>query len=94
MTNSKVAAHILVHGRVQGVGYRFFAQDLAESLGLVGWVRNCPDGTVECYVEGSRPAIEDFIQRLEDGPSMAHVESVSADWQAPQGVHTSFSISV
>ena len=87
-----IAAHIVVRGRVQGVGYRFFAQDLAESLGLVGWVRNCPDGTVESYVEGTRPAIEIFIKRLEDGPSMARVETVSADWQSPERAHTAFSI--
>ena len=87
-----IAAHIVIHGRVQGVGYRFFAQDLAEALGLVGWVRNCPDGTVESYVEGPRPAIEAYIQRLEDGPSMARVESVGADWQPPQSAHTSFTI--
>ena len=87
-----IAAHIVIRGRVQGVGYRFFAQDLAESLGLVGWVRNCPDGTVESYVEGTRPAIEDFIHRLEEGPSMARVESASVDWRPALGADASFSI--
>jgi acylphosphatase len=91
-TGEGIGAHLVIHGRVQGVGYRFFTQDLAETLGLVGWVRNCPDGTVESYVEGPRSVLEAFIKRLEEGLSMARVESINADWQPPRGGHTSFSI--
>ena len=47
-----VAAHIIVKGRVQGVSYRYFTIDRANSLGLTGWVRHVPDGTVEVWAEG------------------------------------------
>jgi acylphosphatase len=87
-----VAARLLIHGRVQGVGYRFFAQELAGIFGLPGWVRNLPDGNVEVFVEGPRPVIEVLIERLENGPSMARVENVTVDWQSPQGRYDSFSI--
>jgi acylphosphatase len=86
------AAHLLIRGRVQGVGYRFFVQDVARALGLAGWVRNLPDGNVEAFAEGSRPAIEMFIEKLEQGPSMAHVESIAVDWQSPQNHGAAFSI--
>ena len=87
-----IAAHLLVHGRVQGIGYRMFTQELAAIFGLKGWVRNLPDGNVEVYAEGPRQVIEVFIERLEKGPSMARVEYVNVDWHAPQGHYPSFSI--
>jgi acylphosphatase len=88
----ETAARLVIHGRVQGVGYRFFAQDVAATLGLAGWVRNLPDGNVEVLAEGSRPAIEALVEKLQKGPSMARVESVIVDWQTPQGRCTEFSI--
>lgn len=92
MIESKSAAHLLVHGRVQGIGYRFFTQDLASRLGLAGWVRNLPDGNVEAFVEGPRQAIETFVEELKKGPPMARVESIAVDWQSPQDHGSSFSI--
>ena len=52
-------------GRVQGVGFRYTAQDYAQSLGLVGWIKNLPDRTVRMVVEGEESSIQDLIQYLE-----------------------------
>lgn len=66
----------LVSGRVQGVGYRYFARRAAVRLGLVGWVRNLPDGTVEAVVEGPGEALAAFAAELRKGPAMASVSAV------------------
>ena len=87
------AVHLSIQGRVQGVGFRFFAQDVAQELGLTGWVRNLPDGSVEAYAEGPREALEAFIKRLGDGPPMGKVQTIIPAWKTPQGASdTSFSI--
>ena len=91
---SPSAVLLSIQGRVQGVGFRFFAQDVAQELGLAGWVRNQPDGSVEAYAEGPRKALEAFIQRLrEGGPPMAKVQTIIPAWKTPQGASdTSFAI--
>jgi acylphosphatase len=86
------AIHVLVRGRVQGVGYRYFAQEEAQALALSGWVRNCPDGQVEGFAEGPRARLEQWVERLKKGPPLSRVEQVSVDWQSPQNRHRSFSI--
>ncbi len=68
------AKQITVHGRVQGVGFRYFVQHAAEHLGLSGNVRNCPDSTVEIVVQGSEKKIAEFISQVEKGPSLARVQ--------------------
>jgi len=60
------AKHIFFHGRVQGVGFRYTACRVATKHGLTGWVRNCPDGTVESYMQGSPAAIERCIAEIKD----------------------------
>jgi acylphosphatase len=67
-----------VHGRVQGVGFRWFVLEAAESLGLGGWVRNEYDGTVSGEVDGDPLLLEDFRRQLERGPAMAYVSRL--DW--------------
>ncbi len=79
-THERVAAHIIVSGRVQGVGFRWFARDAAQTLDLGGWARNRRDGTVEVEVEGSRALIEDLARRLRQGPPAAAVRDVSLQW--------------
>lgn len=59
-------AHILYNGRVQGVGFRFTVQRYALSLGLTGWVKNCPNGSVEALVEGQKEKIERLCQDIEE----------------------------
>ncbi len=72
MTN--LARRIVVHGRVQGVGFRYYVQRVGKKLGLTGNVCNLPDSTVEIIVEGPAGAVEDFIKEVHKGPSMALVE--------------------
>ena len=87
-----VAVHLLVQGRVQGVGFRFFAQETAENLGLVGWVQNRPDGSVEAYAEGKKEILEDWIRRLRKGPPLSRVGDVIMEWRTPQGDLRSYCI--
>jgi len=70
------AKRYLVSGRVQGVGYRYFVWREATELGLAGWIRNNPDGTVELVVEASAEAHADLERRLREGPRSADVARV------------------
>ena len=72
----EIARHVRVTGRVQGVFYRAWTQEQADSLGVTGWVRNCPDGRVEAHVEGEESAVERMIEHLRKGPPSARVEDV------------------
>lgn len=66
----------IVDGLVQGVCFRAWARDLARSLGLAGWVRNLPDGRVEILVQGSPPALADYLAQLEYGSPLSRVSRV------------------
>ncbi len=79
------ALHAIVRGIVQGVGFRYFVQRQARSLGLRGWVRNRPDGTVEVWVEGPRPHLQALLKALRAGPPHARVDEVTVTWRAPRG---------
>jgi acylphosphatase len=70
------ARHYLVRGRVQGVGYRYFAQREAVRLGLEGWVRNRDDGCVEVHAQGPLSALAEFAGALHRGPRFAEVRGV------------------
>lgn len=85
-------AQITIVGLVQGVGFRWFCQRQAASLGLVGWVRNQTDGTVQVCVEGERKLIDSLITLLQTGPSHAHVERIDTHWLPYTGTFTSFEI--
>jgi len=65
--------HVVVRGRVQGVGFRWFVREAARRLGLAGWVRNRPDGGVEVAASGPDREMEAFEGQLRTGPSGAHV---------------------
>jgi acylphosphatase len=78
--------HLRIHGYVQGVSFRYYAQQRARSLGLAGWVRNCQDGTVELVVEGESDAIEQLTRWAQRGPSMADVERVDRREETPEGL--------
>lgn len=82
----------VVRGRVQGVGFRFFAVRAATELGLVGWVANLADGAVRCVAEGDPAALQAFADRLRDGPAAAFVEDVLTAWPPATGEFASFSI--
>jgi acylphosphatase len=72
--------HAIVHGRVQGVSFRYYAKIEADRLGLTGWVRNLPDGTVEATASGPREALDSLVRWLRHGPSGARVTGVEVDW--------------
>lgn len=77
--------HLRIRGRVQGVGFRFFALDTATRLGLSGWVRNLPDGGVEAEAEGDAAGVETFVSELKAGPSFARVDAVERRETPPAG---------
>ncbi len=68
--------HVTVRGRVQGVGFRWFALETARSLGLAGWVRNREDGTVEAEAEGPAGMLDEFERRLRTGNPAARVDEI------------------
>ena len=70
----------VVQGRVQGVGYRWFARDAAQRLGLKGFVRNLPGGEVEVQATGDRAMLEKLIGQLQRGPGFAYVSDVACEW--------------
>jgi acylphosphatase len=80
------AAHIIVHGRVQGVFYRANTQSAAQELRLAGWVRNRADGTVEIHAEGVKADVESLIEWCRKGPPAASVTGVTVEWVSPQGL--------
>ena len=89
---NSVSAKILIKGLVQGVGYRYYAQQAASSLGLKGFVRNLWDGDVEVVVEGDKTVIEELIDNLKIGPSSGRVTNVYIDWDTCTEKYKSFNI--
>jgi acylphosphatase len=81
-----MARRAVVRGRVQGVGYRYFASRAARQHGVHGWVRNLPDGSVETLVEGEEAAVAKYLARLEEGPLGSRVDGVAVDPAEPQGL--------
>lgn len=88
----RVARRFLVSGRVQGVGFRFFAEAVAVREGLHGWVRNLRDGRVEAVAEGDTAAVERFERALQQGPRGARVDDIVTAEEMPDGRDTGFSI--
>jgi acylphosphatase len=74
-----LARHYRIRGRVQGVGYRYFAQRIALRLGVRGWVRNLPDGDVEVHAEADSSVLALFRGQLELGPGNADVDEVTEE---------------
>lgn len=75
-SESARAVHVLISGRVQGVGYRAWTRGMAASLGVSGWVRNCRNGDVEAVFSGSRRAVEKMLEACRNGPNWARVTEV------------------
>jgi acylphosphatase len=84
--------HAIVHGTVQMVGFRAFAQRRALQLGLAGYARNTPDGRVEVVAEGPREKLEALLGHLRRGPSGARVEAVDHLWGQATGEFRFFRI--
>ncbi len=80
MTTMRAQVHIIVEGLVQGVGFRWFVLRQAESLGLVGHVRNLVDGRVEILAGGEKGLLHELVNRVRVGPRSAHVSGVRIEW--------------
>lgn len=87
-----VGVHVVIQGRVQGVGFRYFVVEEARQRSISGWVRNLDRGDVEVYAEGGRDTLEAFLLELERGPRMAYVDQMTVEWQSATGNFTHFSI--
>lgn len=90
MSTSRLEA--TVRGRVQGVGFRWFAVRHGARLGLAGWVANEPDGSVAVVAEGSPGALNELLELLREGPAGATVESVESHVAAARGDVRSFTV--
>jgi acylphosphatase len=89
---NKVSAHAIISGRVQGVFFRAETQRVAERFGVVGWVRNRPDGTVEAVFEGEQKAVDAVLVWCKEGPNLAVVDKVKVKWQDYSGEFNSFDV--
>jgi len=87
-----VARRFVITGRVQGVGFRWFAHDAARREGVRGWVRNLADGSVEAFVEGDADSLQRVEAALRRGPASARVEQFETEEHAPAGRFTEFEI--
>ena len=88
----KARAHVYVSGRVQGVFFRSKTADLAESLGLAGWVRNLSDGRVEAVFEGEKGTVEKAVEFCHRGPTGAYVQDLEVIWEDWSGEFLDFKI--
>jgi acylphosphatase len=92
MSNVSVRLHAIVTGIVQGVNFRWFTKRHAANLGLVGYVRNRSDGSVEFVAEGPRAALENLLDLVRVGPPSAVVDNVDVQWSEPTGEYSYFEI--
>ena len=79
MSQERKGLHLLIDGRVQGVGYRWFARNAGRELGLTGKVRNLPDGRVEVHAAGDPDKLAELIGRLREGPPAARVQTIAEE---------------
>lgn len=93
-SNEAQELHAIVHGRVQGVGFRYFVIEKALGMGLRGYARNTEDGSVEVLAQGPRPALENLLALLRRGPMAANVREIESNWGEPStylsGFHVRF----
>ena len=89
---SAQARRFLVRGRVQGVGFRWFVEREAHTLGIAGWVRNDPDGSVEVLAVGNSQQLAGLRARLQEGPRAARVDNVNESEADPISGLDSFQV--
>ena len=90
MNHERLSARVT--GRVQGVNFRHFTRGQARALGLTGWVRNEPDGSVRLEAEGPRAALESLLDAVRQGPPAASVRDVEASWGAATSAFDGFEV--
>ncbi len=84
--------HLIVRGLVQGVNFRWFVQRRAAGLGLGGFVRNLPDGSVEIVAEGERASLDALLDVVRVGSTAAIIENIDSQWGSPSGEFSRFEI--
>ena len=84
--------HAFYSGRVQGVGFRYTAERIALENGLVGCVKNLPDGRVELICEGEKNKIEGFLSKIKEGALGLHIKKVDCEWEKPSHKYKDFCI--
>ena len=84
--------HSLVHGRVQGVGFRYFVQQVAATHNILGWVRNLRSGSVEIEAEGTDENLNAFLKLVARGPSGSHVDKLETKWLPATNLFDKFQI--
>ena len=85
-------AHILYFGQVQGVGFRYTAQDIAMSLSITGWVKNLEDGRVEIVAEGKEKDLNEFLDKISKGQLGRYIKNSELSWEKPTGEFDVFDI--
>lgn len=85
-------AHLIIEGRVQGVFFRAFTNEIAAQLGLNGWVKNLYDGRVEAVFEGHKKLVDQAIDQCRKGPPGSYVTDVQVSWESPSGAYRGFEI--
>jgi acylphosphatase len=88
----QMTVKLRISGRVQGVCFRHYTRETALSQGIKGWVRNCPDGSVEAVLQGDESAVSDVIRWCHDGPSAARVDKVEVTVPSEVENYADFSI--
>lgn len=83
---------IKIHGRVQGVGFRYSLAEKARALQVRGWCANKHDGTVECVAQGNEDTLQQLIKWCQKGPRFANVKELTVEWRMPGEPHYSFEI--
>lgn len=92
MPGSLKRVHILIYGEVQGVFFRDYTKKTADSIGVVGWVKNKSNGSVEAVAEGSKEQLDDFLEKCSCGPQTAEVVEVRRTWEEASGEFKGFEI--
>lgn len=88
----RLRAHVIIHGLVQGVYFRASTREEAVRLGVAGWVRNLPNGSVEAVFEGEKRRVEEIVGWCHKGPPGARVEKVEVSWDQFNGEFSRFDI--
>ncbi|MEK4650325.1 MULTISPECIES: acylphosphatase [Niallia] len=84
--------HLIINGRVQGVGFRYFVQMIAMENQITGWVRNKADGTVECMAVASSETLRAFVEKVKRGNRFARVDHIEIQESEPEELFSSFKV--
>lgn len=88
----KIRVHVYISGRVQGVAFRYNTRSRARSIGVNGWVRNLPDGRVECEFEGPEESVDAMLNFCREGPRLADVRDLEVERMEYSGEYSGFEV--